>query len=97
MKLRDRVLEAVAADESHGVKRPSIVEVAQRVDWHNPRMLKPAGNFRLEQEPSAGGGMVGMVGLELLERHLAVELGVARDKDFSLSASGVRPQDAEPA
>ena len=92
----DRLLEAVAADEPHGVERPAVGVVAQAVDRHDPRVLQPAGDLGLQQEPRAALGVVGVPVLDLLQRHLAVQLLVARDVDLAQPAPGVRPEDAEP-
>ena len=59
-------------------------------------MLEAAGDFGLDHEPLAAGRVVGMVIEDLLERHLAMELGVQRHEDGAQTATGVRPQDAEP-
>ena len=44
----------------------------------------------------AAGRVVGVLVEDLLERHLAVQLGVERHEDGAQAAPGVRPQDAEP-
>ena len=59
-------------------------------------MLQPAGDLGLEQEPLAADRVVGVLVEDLLERDLAVQLGVERDEDGAQAAPGVRPQDAEP-
>ena len=59
-------------------------------------MLQPAGDLGLEQEAGAAGRVVGVPVEDLLERHLAVELGVEGDEDRAQSAAGVGPEDAEP-
>ena len=59
-------------------------------------MLQPAGDLGLEQEPLAAGGVVGVLVEDLLQRHLAVQLGVEGHEDGAQAASGVGPQDAEP-
>ena len=92
----DGLLEAVAADEPHGVIGPAVAVGAQAVDRDDPRVLQPAGDLGLEQEPLAAGGVVGVVVEDLLERHLAVQLGVQRHEDGAQAAPGVGPQDAEP-
>ena len=46
------------------------------------------------REPAVG--VVGVAALDLLERHLAVELRVAGDEDLAQAAAGVRAEDAEP-
>ena len=55
-KLLDRLLEAVAADEPHGVVGPAVGVGAQAVDRHDAGVLQPAGDLGLEQEPLAAGG-----------------------------------------
>ena len=59
-------------------------------------MLQPAGDLGLQQEPLAAGRVVGVVVEDLLERHLAVQLGVQGHEDGAQAAPGVRPEDAEP-
>ena len=59
-------------------------------------MLEPAGDLGLEQEAGPAGGVVGPLGLELLQRHLAVQLGVERHGDLAQAPPGVRPEDREP-
>ena len=92
----DRLLEAVAADEPHGVVGAAVAVGAQAVDRDDPGMLQPAGDLGLQQEPLAADRVVGVVVEDLLERHLAVQLGVERDEDGAQAAPGVRPEDAEP-
>ena len=43
----------------------------------------------------AAGRVVGVSVEDLLERHLAVQLGVERDEDGAQAAVGVGPEDAE--
>ena len=59
-------------------------------------MLQPAGDLGLQQEPRAAVGVVGVPVLDLLERHLAVQLLVVGDEDLAQAAAGVRAEDAEP-
>ena len=47
-------------------------------------------------EPLAADRVVGVLLEDLLERHLAVQLGIERHEDLAQPAAGVRPQDAEP-
>ena len=92
----DGLLEAVAADEPHGVERPAVGVVAQAVDRDDPRVLQPAGDLGLQQEPRAAVGVVGVAVLDLLERDLAVQLLVVGHEDLAQAAAGVGPEDAEP-
>ena len=92
----DGLLEAVALDEPHGVVGPAVAVGAQAVDRDDPRVLQPAGDLGLEQEPLAAGRVVGVVVEDLLERHLAVQLGVEGHEHGPQAAPGVRPEHAEP-
>ncbi len=47
----DGVLQAVAADEPHGVVGAAVVVVAQAVDRDDPGVLQAAGDLGLEEEP----------------------------------------------
>ena len=96
MEMLHRLLERVAADEPHGVIGAAIAVGAQAVDGHDPRVLQSAGDLGLDQEPLPAGGVVGMVVEDLLERHLAMQLGIQGDEDRAQPAAGVRPQHAEP-
>ena len=92
----DGLLEAVAADEPHGVVGPAVGVGAQAVDRDDAGVLQAAGDLGLEQEAGAAGRVVGVAVEDLLERHLAVQLGVERHEDGAQAAAGVRPEDAEP-
>ena len=92
----DGLLEAVALDEPHGVEGPAVAVGAQAVDRHDAGVFEPAGDLGLEQEPLPAGRVVGVVVEDLLERHLAVQLGVERHEHGPQAAPGVGPQDAEP-
>ena len=58
-------------------------------------MLQPAGDLGLDQEPGAAGGVVGVLGLDLLEGDLAVQLRIQRHEDDADAAAGVVPQQPE--
>ncbi len=93
----DGLLEAVPLDEPHGVIRAPVGIGAQAVDRDDARVLEPAGDLRLEQEPLTAGGIVGVRIEDLLERHLAVELAVEGHEHCSQAAAGVGPQHTEPS
>ena len=95
-KCVDRFLEAVAADEPHGVIRAAVAVSAQSVDRDDTGVLEAAGDLGLDEEAVSAGGVVGAVVEDLLEGDLAVELGVEGNEDRAQAASGVRPEDAEP-
>ena len=81
MKRGDGFFEAVAPDKPHRVKRPAVRIAAQAVDRHDSRVLEAAGDLGLDQKAPAARGVVGMPVEDLLERDLAVQLGVERDED----------------
>ncbi len=68
----------------------------EAVDGHDPGVFEPAGDLGLKQEPLAADRVVGVVGEDLLERDLAVQLGVERHEHGAQATPGVRPQDTEP-
>ncbi len=92
----DRRLQRVAPDEPHGIVGPAIAVGPQAVDRHDARVLEPAGDLGFEQEPLAAGRVVGMMVEDLLERDLAVQLGVEGHENRTQASAGVRPQDAKP-
>ncbi len=96
MKLVDRFLEGVAADEPHGVIRPAVGVAAQAVDRNDARVLQSPGDLGLKHEPLPAGRIIGMAVVDLLQRHLAVQLGVQGDEDGAESALGMGAEDAEP-
>ena len=92
----DGLLERVALDEPHGVVGSAVAVGAQAVDRDDAGVLQPAGDLGLGDEPLAAGRVVGVLLEDLLECHLAVQLGVQGDEHRAQPAPGVRPQDAEP-
>ena len=92
----DGVLEGVAADEPHGVVGTATAIAAEAVDRHDPRMFEASGDLGFEDEPGAAGGIIGVAVEDLLERDLAIQLGVERDEDGAQSSARMGPQDPEP-
>ena len=88
------VLEVVALDEPHGIERPTIGIGAQAIHGHDAWMLQAARDFGFQHEPTATGVPVGMLPLDLLECHLAVQFQVLGDKHFAQAAFGMRTQHA---
>ena len=76
MEAVGRLLEAISLDEPHGVIGPAAVEGPQAVDRDNARVLQPARDFGLKHEASPAGRVVRVLLENLLEGHLAVQLGV---------------------
>ena len=89
----DRVLEALAPDEPHGVIRPTFAVGAQRIDRDDAGMLQAAGHLGLHQKSRAALGIVGQPAADLLQGHLAVEDLVERHEDLAESPRGVGPDD----
>ena len=89
------VLEGLAADEPHGVAGRAGGVGPQGVDRHDTGMLEPSGDLGLLEEPAQALGVAGAAGLEELERHLAVELGVSGQEDLAQGAGGVEAEFAE--
>ena len=50
----DRLLEAVAPDEPHGVIRTAVAVGAQAVDRDDPGVLEPAGDLGLDAGTAGG-------------------------------------------
>ena len=90
------LLERIALDEAHRVVRTPAGIRAQAVDGDDARVLQPAGDLGLGDEPLAADGVVGVLFEDLLECHLAVQLAVERHEDGAQAAPRMRPQDAEP-
>jgi hypothetical protein len=88
--------QAISPDEPHGVEGAAIAIGPESVHRHDPRVLQPAGNLRLNHEPRSAGRVVGVVIKDLLECHLAVQLGIQGDEHLAQPAARVRPEDAEP-
>src|SRR5579864_3539675 len=92
----DRLLEAIAFDEPHGVERPAIIICAEAVDRHDPGVLQTAVDLGLQNEAATEVGLGDLVGPDLLESDLAAELVVAGDVDPAEPALAVEAKDAEP-
>ncbi len=59
-------------------------------------MLQSAGDLGLQEEAGAAVGVVGVVVEDLLQRDLAMQLGVECHEDGAEAAPGVGPEHAEP-
>ncbi len=93
----DRIAKGFALDEVHRVKRPSIGVAAEAVNRHDPRVLQPPGDLRLEQKAGLRRWVVGQVSLQFLEGDGSIQLAVEGDEDFAQATLRMRPQDLEPA
>ena len=91
------LLQALAADEPHGVERPAVIVGPQTVNGHDPGMLEPPGNLGFDQEAGPAGRVIGMLRLDLLEGDLAVELAIQSHKHHPDATSCVVPQQVEAA
>ena len=97
MKLGDRLAEGLATDEPHGVERLVVFLAAgQLVDRHDVGMFELAGDLRFLEEPSPVSRVRGRLGLDLLERDLAVEVGVAGEPDLAEAPLGMQPGQSVP-
>ena len=97
VKLLDGRLEVVAADEPHGVEGAAVVVGAQAVDRHDAGVFEPAGDLGLDDEAGPLVLVGGVVVLDPLQRHDAVELAVAGDVDLAEGAAVVEADDLEAA
>src|SRR5262245_30270215 len=97
MKPRAGIVEAIPFDEAHGVEWPAVGVATEAVDRHDAGMLQAASDLGFEQETHARFGIVGVPGLDLLERDLAFQFLIERDGYLTQSASRVRPQHREAA
>src|SRR5438094_9541685 len=96
MERLDGPVQALAPDEPHDVEGSAVGIPAQAVDRDDPRMLQAPGDLRLDQESCTALGPIGVPILDLLERHLAVQLAVVGQEYLAQSAARVGPQDPEP-
>ena len=69
---------------------------SQPVDRNDTGVFEPAGDLRLEQKPRSAGEIVGMAIEDLLERHLAIQLGIECHEHRAQAPLGMRPQQPEP-
>ncbi len=96
MKVVDGFLEAVAADEPHGVIRASVAISPESIDGDDPGMFQSTGDLSFDEESVAAGGIIGVMFEDLLEGDLTVELGVKCDEYGAQAPPGMGPDDAEP-
>jgi hypothetical protein len=75
----DGLLKAVAADEAHGVVRPSVGVSPQTMDGDDSRVLQTSSDFSFHQEPLATDRVIGVLVEDLLEGHFSVQLAVQGD------------------
>jgi hypothetical protein len=59
-------------------------------------VLQTPGDLGLDEEAGAAGRVVGVAHLDLLQSHLAVQLGVLGHEHLSQPTAVVEPQGAEP-
>src|SRR5581483_6763282 len=93
----DLVLEALAADEPHGVAGAAAAVGDQAEDGDDAGVVEAGGDLGLGEEPAAAGRVVGESGLDQLEGDVAVQLGVAGGVHLAEPALGVQGADGEPA
>jgi hypothetical protein len=66
MKPVDCFFETVSLDESHSVKRPSVVVVPEAVNRHDAGMFETTGDLGFAQKASPALRVIGMPILDLL-------------------------------
>ena len=92
----DGLLEGLAADQPHGVERPALRVSVQTIDRHDARVFQPAGQLGLQQKTGTAAGIIGLLGPDLLERDLAMQLAIQGDRDQADASLRERPDHAEP-
>ena len=96
VKTADRVLEAIPSDQAHRIERAAVRVHAEGIDRHDAGVFQSPGDLGLEQEARAARRIVGVVILDLLERHLTIQLRVEGDEHGTQSTPGVRADHPEP-
>ena len=66
VKPLDRVLEAVAADDAHGIERPAVGVRPQSIYRYDARVFEAACDLCFQQKPRSDIGMMGVAILNLL-------------------------------
>ena len=97
MVLGDGLPQRQAPHELHGVVGASGGIASQGVDRHDTGVLELAGDLGLVDEPPPAAGVVGQLGADLLERHLAVQGNVPGDSDQPQPARLVGTEQDKPA
>ena len=62
VKPLDGPFERLAANEFHGVERPTVGILAQAIDGHDARMFQPPGDLGFLNEALPAGRIVGIAG-----------------------------------
>jgi hypothetical protein len=88
----DRVTQRPALDEAHGVTRPAFGVLPQAMHRHNAGVLQLRRDLGFKKESPLALGIVPMVLLDALQGHLAVQLLVLGQVDFTQATAGVEPQ-----
>ncbi len=96
METIDRLLEAIALDEAHGVVEATIGVGPEPINRDDARVLEPTGDLGLEQKPLAADRIVGVLVEYLLDGDLAMQLAIERDEYRPQPAPGMRPKDPKP-
>jgi hypothetical protein len=95
VKAFDDVLEAFPLDQAHRIEGPAVGVMPQSVDRHDAGMLQPARDLGFDQETRSAVLVVRMALLDFLERHLAIQLVIVRDRNQAQAPLGVQPKDAK--
>jgi hypothetical protein len=97
MELIDRLLEALAVDEPHRVIGAAVGPLAEAVNRHDPRVFELPGDFRFHEEAVAAFVIVGLLGPDFLEGHLAVQFRVDRHEHFTQATARMGVDDPKAA
>ena len=68
--------------------------IAHAVDWDDSRVLEPAGDLRLQDEPRPALRFVSDAGSDLLQSDLAMYLFIKGEKDFAEAAPAMEVENA---
>src|SRR5262249_3546269 len=88
----DGFMQALSANEAHGVVGPAIVVHTQAVDGDNARMLQLSRDLPLAHKPRPAVRIVDTALLDLLEGDLALQPPVQRYRHFSQPATRMTSQ-----
>ena len=95
MEAGDGLLQALAPDEPHRVKRLTVVILAEAVNRDDARVLQPAGDLGLDQKAETALGVGGVLSPDHLERDLSSQLLVEGHIDLAQPPAIKKPDDAK--
>ena len=97
MELGNGVAQGLTPHETHGVKRLVVfLAASQLVDRDDVGVLELAGDLRFLEESPPGFGAQARRGLDFLEGHVAVQVGVVCNPDLAEPPLGVQAGERVP-